>query len=227
MKKSFKVAVVLSGCGVFDGSEIHETTLLLYYLDKKGVEVSYYAPDSSQYHVINHQKQSPEEGSSRNIRDESARIARGEVKALSDLNVNDIDSVIFPGGFGAAKNLSSFAVEGSDCTVDAEVARVIKEMSKQNKPQGFLCIAPVLIAGLINGVKVTIGSDDSTAAAIEKMGATHDVCSVEDICYDESNNIISTPAYMLANSISEIGPGIEKLVDKVYSVIEENYLVSV
>jgi enhancing lycopene biosynthesis protein 2 len=218
---SKKVGVLLSGCGVFDGSEIHEAVLTLLALDKAGAEIVCMAPDMDQLHVINHLTQE-ETKEKRNVLVESARIARGKIKNIKDIKASDLDALIMPGGMGAAKNLSNFAIQGADAQVNSEVKRLLNEMVSAAKPIGAICIAPATLTKALSDKKpqVTIGKDLNTAQAIEKMGGEHKNCSVDMIHVDENNNIISTPAYMLGPGIKDIAVGIEKLVNKVVSRIK-------
>jgi len=212
-----KVGVVLSGCGVYDGAEVHEAVITLLALDKAGAKIICMAPDVPQMHVINHMKGEPVAGEKRNVLIESARIARGEIKNMKDVQAADLDALIFPGGFGAAKNLCTFAVDGVDCEVNPEVERLVKEMHRAKKPLGFICIAPAMAAKILGSYqpKLTIGSDAGTAQAIEKMGGKHIVCKVDEVAVDEVNKIVSTPAYMLGPSIAHVAKGIEKCVEEV------------
>jgi enhancing lycopene biosynthesis protein 2 len=217
-----KVGVVLSGCGVYDGAEIHESVITLLALDRAGAEVVFMAPDVEQMHVVNHLTGEPAEGESRNVRVEAARIARGPVEDIADVKAGQLDALIFPGGFGAAKNLCTFAVDGPACTVNPDVARLTREMKAAGKPIGFICISPAMAAKIFEDegpVSLTIGHDEGTASAIEKLGQKHQACSVEDFVVDEQNKIVSTPAYMEAKSIKEAAAGIEKLVDAVLQMI--------
>lgn len=217
-----KVGVVLSGCGVFDGAEIHESVLTLLALDRAGAEVVCMAPDVEQMHVVNHLTGEPVAGETRNVLVESARIARGEIRDIAGVQAGQLDALIFPGGFGAAKNLCTFAVEGTGCTVHPEVARLVKEMHRAGKPLGFICIAPAMAAKIFEGagpITLTIGHDADTAKAIEQLGQKHQLCSVKEFAVDEKNKIVSTPAYMLGQRIPEVAEGIEKLVDAVLKLI--------
>lgn len=209
------VLLILSGCGVFDGSEIHESVCTLLHLDRHNAKVTFAAPDVPQMHVVNHLLGKPTAGETRNVRMESARIARGPVEDLSKVHGNTFDAVILPGGFGAAKNLCNFATAGADCDVNPEVARVLNEAHEAGKPIGLICISPALGAKVFRGSTVTIGTDASTAAAIEKMGSHHQNKQTTDICVDEANRIVSTPAYMSAQRIGQVYEGIGKLVDRV------------
>jgi enhancing lycopene biosynthesis protein 2 len=211
-----KIGVLLSGCGVFDGSEIHEAVLTLLALDRAGAEIVCLAPNVEQAHVIDHLTQK-ETGEKRNVLVESARIARGEVKDLKDVKAADLDGLTIPGGFGAAKNLSDFAFKGQDATVLPDVQRLLSEMVAAGKPVGAICIAPATLTKALSDKKpeVTIGNDSATAAAIEAMGGKHKTCTVDMIHVDEANRIVSTPAYMLGPSIKNVAEGIEKLVAKV------------
>jgi enhancing lycopene biosynthesis protein 2 len=218
-----KVGVVLSGCGVYDGTEIHESVITLSALDRAGAEILCMAPSTSQMHVIDHTT-GEETKESRNVLIESARIARGAIVDIGEVTVEDFDALIFPGGFGAAKNLCDFAVKGTDCEVNADVARLIEEAHRSGKPIGFICIAPALAARVLQlagipGVKLTIGSDKGTAEAINSMGAVHVESDVHDAVVDEEHKIVTTAAYMLAGRISEAADGIEKLVTKVLELI--------
>lgn len=207
------VAVVLSGCGFMDGAEIYESVVTLLALDSNEAEYQCFAPDNDQMHVINHLTGQAEESEKRNTLVEAARIARGNIKPVTEINPDDFDAIIFPGGFGAAKNLSNFATEGTNMTIDENVLKAAKAFAEANKPAGYICIAPALAASVYGaGVKCTIGNDQDTANALNTMGATHVDCEVDDIVIDEDHKLVTTPAYMLANRISEAAAGIEKLV---------------
>jgi len=209
------VAVILSGCGVYDGAEIHESVITLLRLDQRGAKVQCFAPNVAQHHVLNHLtgEEMPE---SRNVLTESARIARGAVKDVRELKAEDFDALIIPGGFGAAKNLSDFAFNGPACQVQPDVLAAAQAFALAGKPIGLICIAPHLAAKIYGeGVACTIGNDADTAKALESMGAQHVECAVGDIVEDEGRKLVSTPAYMLAQSISEAASGIYKLVDRV------------
>ncbi len=218
-----KVAVVLSGCGYLDGAEIHEATITLLALDRAGVKSICAAPDINQYHTVNHLTGNPVEHGNRNVLLESARIARGEIIPLADLRMSDVDGIIFPGGFGAAKNLCTFGIDGPACAIDDEAKRVILEALAAKKPLGAICIAPALVAKAAQGTEyhltLTIGNDRGTAQAIESLGAKHQNCPVDDIVYDAERQVVSTPAYMLGPSIAHVAKGIDKLVEKIISLI--------
>lgn len=205
-----QVAVILSGCGVYDGSEIHEATLTLYALAKRGINYKCFAPNI-ELKVIDHI--SGKEAGTRNVLTESARIARGEIGDLAELNATKFDAVVFPGGFGAAKNLCDFATKGADMSVDPLVEKTLKDFYGSKKFIGLMCIAPVLAARALPGVSVTIGSDSDTAKAVEAMGAQHKVCQVDEICIDDVFKVITTPAYMLAANPAQAMSGIDKLVE--------------
>ena len=216
-----KIAVILSGCGVYDGTEIHESVITLLRLDQRGCQVQCFAPDIAQMHVVNHLT-GEEMAESRNVLVESARIARGEIKAITEANVDDFDALIMPGGFGAAKNLSDFAVEGAGCTVDLQVQALAEAFAEARKPVGLICISPALAAKIYGpGVTCTIGNDPDTAKAIDKMGGTHQECEVTDIVEDTARKLVSTPAYMRAKTIGEAAAGINKLVDRVIELTQE------
>jgi enhancing lycopene biosynthesis protein 2 len=210
-----KIGVMLSGCGVFDGAEIHEATLTLLSIDQLGAQAVCMAPDMT-FDVIDHISQQPS-GDRRNVLIESARIARGNITNAKDVNTQDINALILPGGFGAARNLSDFAVKGPEASVHPEVQRILNEMIASKKPIGAICIAPATVAKALakHQVNVTIGNDPGTAQAIEKTGAKHTQCSVDSVCIDDANNIISTPAYMLGPGIKDVAIGINKLVSEV------------
>lgn len=210
-----KVAVILSGCGVYDGTEIHESVITLLRLDQRGAKAQCFAPDIPQLHVVNHLT-GEEAGESRNVLVESARIARGEVKNVTELQAADFDALIIPGGFGAAKNLSNFASAGGACQVQPEVLRAARDFASAGKPVGLMCIAPTMAVQIFGpGVTCTLGSDEGIANTVTQMGAVHQDCLVGDIIEDPQHKLVSTPAYMLAQSISEAAGGIYKLVDRI------------
>ncbi|MBI2388362.1 MAG: isoprenoid biosynthesis glyoxalase ElbB [Deltaproteobacteria bacterium] len=214
-----KVGVILSGCGFLDGAEIHESVLTLLALDRLGAEALCAAPNVAQMHVVNHLTGDVAAGESRNVLVESARIARGKARDVATVRADELDALILPGGYGAAKNLSDFAVKGADATVHPDVLRLVREVHAQRKPLGFVCIAPAVAAAIFRGTSVsprlTIGSDDETASALRKMGARHVDHPTEEVEVDEANRIVSTPAYMTARGIGEAAKGIDLLVTKV------------
>ena len=212
-KKIKRVGVVLSGCGVFDGAEIHESVLTLLALEKAGVQAVCMAPNVEHHHVIDHLSGN-ETGETRNVLVEAARIARGNIEDIAGVSAKEIDALVLPGGFGAAKNLSSFAAEGAQGEVNAEVRRLVRDIFAERKPIGFICISPAVGALILGetGVELTIGNDEGTAGAIESLGARHVACAVTDIHMDPERKVISTPAYMLGQNILEVSKGIEKLV---------------
>lgn len=210
-----KFAVVLSGCGVFDGSEIHEATLTLLAIKKAGHNYQIFAPDMPQLHVINHYK-GEVANEQRNVLCESARIARGQAKPLSQFDVNDFDAIVFPGGFGVAKNLCNYAVKGADCTVNPDVERVIRDMHTAHKPIGALCIAPVLLARIFGNVQITVGAASNDAVNVEKMGASHIVTSHGEVVVDKVNRLYTTPCYMLDDAtIVQIAQGADNLIQAI------------
>ncbi len=213
-----KIAVILSGCGVYDGAEIHEATLSLLAIAQQGATYSIFAPNIDQHHVINHitGEEMPE---TRNVLIESARIARGNISDLKNYNPADFDSLLLPGGFGAAKNLSSFAFEGPDCSVNPDVEKAVIETVKAEKPLGALCIAPAVIVRIFKDAEVTIGQDSGTASAIEKMGGKHTNTTHGEIVYDEKYKLVTTPCYMLDANIIQISQGAENVVKKLIELI--------
>jgi enhancing lycopene biosynthesis protein 2 len=209
-----KIGVILSGCGVYDGAEIHESVITLLAIDRLGAEAVICAPDRPQLHVVNHLSGDVEEGAERNVLVESARIARGAIRDVAEVTADELDALILPGGFGAAKNLCDFAVKGADCDVDAGVAALVRAVHEQGKPVAAVCIAPALLAKVLGaeGPELTIGNDADTADALETMGAAHVACPVREFVVDHERKLISSPAYMLAEGISEAAEGIEKTV---------------
>ena len=213
-----KFAVVLAGCGVFDGAEIHEATLTMLEIKNHGADYQCFAPDISQHHVINHLT-GEETKENRNVLVESARIARGNIKALSELNADDFDALIFPGGFGVAKNLSTIAFDGVDAIVNEDIEKAVKSFYIQKKPIGALCISPVLMTKILGDVQVTVGNDKETVETIEKMGGTHLETAHGDVVYDEENNLFTTPCYMLDADISQIHDGAYNIIDAMLGVM--------
>ena len=213
-----KIAVVLSGCGVFDGAEIHEAVMTLYAIAKNGAVYEIFAPDVDQFHVINHLT-GKESGEKRNVLTESARIARGKINNIAAFNADEFDGLIFPGGFGVAKNLSSYAFDGAKCTVDLTVEQAVKAMVKRGKPVGALCIAPAVMARILQGAMVTIGSDKNTITNIELMGSKHKVTTHGEIVVDEKLKLVSGPCYMLDANIVQIAEGAENVVKKMMSLM--------
>jgi len=216
-----KIGVLLSGCGFLDGSEIHEAVLTLLALDRAGAEAFCLAPDIMQHDVINHCTAQKMKNESRNILVESARIARGAITNLADINTLSLDALILPGGYGASKNLSNYEFKAADCDVNADVAMALQSFYKSGKPLGFLCIAPTIAAKVLGRehIELTIGNDPETAANIEAMGSRHIDCPVWNTVVSSKGKIVSTPAYMLGATIGEVAKGIDKLVSDLLTLL--------
>lgn len=215
-----KIGVVLSGCGVNDGSEIHEAVITMLELDRAGAEMVLMAPNIDQLHVINHAT-GEEMDDSRNVLIESARISRGNIEDIAGVTSENLDALIFPGGFGVAKNLSDYAMAGMECSVNPDVLRLSREVHNDGKPIGVICIAPAIMAKILAGdTELTIGFDEQTASDIDAMGAKHVLCPVDEIVVDKEKKVVSTPAYMEAQSIKQAASGIEKLVAEILKMIK-------
>lgn len=213
------IAVVLSGCGRGDGSEIHEAASCLIHLDRHRATYRCFAPDKMQSDVVNHAvgATSPEK---RNVMVESARISRGDITPLAKLNVDEFDAIVFPGGFGAAKNLCTFAKDGANCSVDPDVERVVKGFRAKGKPIAMCCIAPVIAAKVFGtkaggpGCEVTIGDDGATAGAIAAMGSKNLARPVTEAVVDTGNRLVTTPAYMCDTGPYGVFTGIGRMIDE-------------
>lgn len=215
-----KVAVVLAGCGFYDGAEINEAVLTLLSLEQQGAEYQCFAPDREQMHVVNHLTGEVAEGESRNVLVEAARIARGDVLTLCGADPGDYDALLVPGGFGAAKNLSDFAVNGDAMTVQEDFLKFAKAFYQSGKPIGLICIAPSMAAAICGeGVKCTIGDDEQTAAAITAMGGQHVACPVGQTVIDSEKKLVTTPAYMLAGCVLDAYKGISACVRDVLKLL--------
>lgn len=206
-----KFAVILSGNGVYDGSEIHEAVMSLYAIQLHECDYELFAPDMLQHHVINHYN-GEEMHEQRNVLVEASRIARGQIKPLSEFSESKFDILLIPGGFGAAKNLSSFAFDGPECKVNPEVESAIISMHRAGKPIGALCIAPVILARVLGGIRVTIGTDPETSNALETMGASSIKTQQREIVIDQKNKLVTSPCYMLESSLIDIAEGAKNTV---------------
>lgn len=217
---SKKVAIILSGCGVFDGAEINETVLTALSLDQQGAQVEFFAPDIKQTTVINHQT-GEEMDEQRNVLVESGRITRGKTRDVRELKAADFDAVILPGGFGVASNLSDLSSKGTQSTVQEDTLQAILQFKDAKKPVGLICISPALSAKIFGeGVRCTIGTDVDTAELVRQMGGVHENCEVDGFVVDEENRLVTTPAYMLTESLSEASVGINKLVKQVLAMTQ-------
>lgn len=225
MLKSPQIAVVLSGCGVYDGSEIHEAVCTLLALDEAGAQYQCFAPNSWQTKTIDHFTGQVTafdgDDDNRNVLAESARIARGEIKDLAEFRAQNFDAIIFPGGMGAALNLCNSATKGPDCEVLPEVERAIEESFNHGIVIGAMCIAPTIVARILgkHKIKLTIGKEQSIANGLQKMGAQHQNCEATEVCVDIKHKIVTTPCYMLAKSIKEVAAGTRNLVAEVLELV--------
>ena len=212
-----RIGVILSGCGFKDGAEIHESVLTLLALDRAGVDVACFAPDIDQAKVVNHLTDE-EMGETRNVLVESARIARGDIQDVKQADVDSLDALILPGGFGAAMNLCNFAEKGPEADVNEDVANLVRAVHAAGKPIGAICIAPALVAKVLGSdgsPTLTIGNDEGTAQALQACGAGHEDCPVDAFVVDLDARVVSTPAYMLGPGIKDVAAGIERCVDEV------------
>lgn len=211
MSSKKKFAIILSGSGVFDGSEIHEATMTMFAIVKNGGTYDIFAPDIDQHHVINHitGEEMPEK---RNVMVEAARIARGKISSVTDYNADNYDGLLFPGGFGAAKNLCTYAFDGVNCNVLPEIEKAIKDTVVAKKPIGALCIAPMLITKVLGDVEVTIGQDKATAAHIQELGGRHINSHHGDVIVDTKFKVATTPCYMLDATIKDIAEDAENVI---------------
>lgn len=214
-----KIGVLLSGCGVYDGVEIQEAVITLLALDRSGAQAVCMAPNIEQHHVVNHLNGETSD-EKRNVLVESARIARGNIIDVKTARADDLDGLIVPGGFGAAKNLSNFALKGKDADIDPDVNRIIRDMVTAGKPVGAICISPAILTKILEdkNPEVTIGNDFGTIETIEEIGGMHVVCAVNQIHVDHANKLVTTPAYMVGPGIKEVASGIEKLVEAVLAL---------
>lgn len=217
--KNPKIAVILSGCGHRDGSEIHEATLTLWAIHKNGCDYHCFAPNIDQLHVLDHIT-GQEMMEKRNVLQESARIARGKISDLNTFVADNYDALVIPGGLGAAKNLSTYFREGTKCTIEQSVAKAVTDTYQAGKPIGALCIAPVILARLIPGVTLTLGQDPASAENAELMGATHLKTSHGEVVIDRKNKIVTTPCYMLDARVDQIGQGADKLIREIMQLID-------
>lgn len=213
-----KFAVILAGSGVFDGAEIHEATLTLLAIKKAGADYEIFAPDMPQHHVINHIT-GEEMHEKRNVLVESARIARGNIKSLAQFNAGHFDAIILPGGFGAAKNLCTWALEGDDCIVNPDVEKAIKEMYAAQKPIGAMCIAPVILGKLFSGTILTTGDDKASADFILGNGSEYAKATHGEVITDKARKIFTTPCYMLDADIVQIAEGTENIVSEMLKMM--------
>jgi enhancing lycopene biosynthesis protein 2 len=214
-----KIAIILSGSGVYDGAEIHESTLTMLSIKKQGADYDIFAPDIDQHHVIDHYNGEIMD-EKRNVLIESARIARGEIKPLSRFDASVYDALVMPGGFGAAKNLSSFAFHGSACEVNPDTEKAIRSMHESNKPIGAICISPVVVAAVLQKGKYTIGQDKDTADAIGQFGGKHVETTHGEVTVDKVNLIFTTPCYMLDANILQIAEGAENIVNAILEYLK-------
>ncbi|GAB5411717.1 MAG: isoprenoid biosynthesis glyoxalase ElbB [Chlamydiales bacterium] len=213
-----KVAVILSGCGFLDGAEIHESVVSLLVLEQRGHSYQCFAPDILQRKVVNHLTGDEEKGARRSVLEESARIARGKVKALGELVTGEFDAIMLPGGFGAAQNLSDFAEKQEGCSVLPDLKRILLEFHEKKKPILATCIAPAVLAKVFAGkvkIKMTLGSDPANCELLEKMGMEAESKRVDEACFDEENRIYTTPCYMEPDNLLGLYKGIGIILEAI------------
>jgi enhancing lycopene biosynthesis protein 2 len=229
---SYKIGVLLSGNGVYDGSEIHESVFTLLAIDENKGEAVCMAPNVEQHHVVNHIT-GDEMDEKRNVLVEAARIARGAISDLAEVKASDLDALVIPGGFGAAKNLTKWAFSGPDGDIDPEVERIINEFVTAQKPIVGLCMGPTVIAKALEGAnlneRLTVGTTSEASpyeiaaisAGMEKTGAVAEMKSIREISVDAKNRIITAPCYMMEASITDVRTNIKQAIDKLFDLLED------
>lgn len=216
-----KVCLILSGAGHLDGAELRESIFTLLSLDEKNIPVDIFAPNIDQYHVINHLN-GEEMTEKRNVLIEAARVARGKVQDLNELNPENYDAIVLPGGFGVAKNLCDFAFKGKEASAIDKIKNLIKHFHQNQKPICAICIAPALVAIALENenIEITIGNDEETIKVLEDIGATHIKKPITGHHIDEKNKIITTPAYMYGTGkLSNIYTGISQTIDALHTML--------
>lgn len=223
------IAVILSGCGVFDGSEIHEAVFTLLAIAENGAKYQCFAPDVAQHHVLNHIT-GEEMSEKRNVLIESARIARGNIKPLSQYNAEAFDGLVIPGGFGAAKNLTKWAFSGPDGDIQADVKTAIVNTVKESKPIVGLCMGPTVIAKALEGTSlrphITVGTTAETSpydigaisVGMEKAGAVAEMKTIREISVDANNKIVTAPCYMMEADILQVRNNIKQAIDAMFQL---------
>ena len=224
------IGVIFSGSGVYDGTEIQEGVFTLLSIKKAGAEAVCFAPDVDQHHVINHIT-GEEMQETRNVLVESARIARGDIQSLDAFDASQLDALILPGGFGAAKNLTKWAFSGPEGEINEQVKAAIVSMVKMNKPVAGLCMGPTVIAKALEGsglsATLTVGSTeapspyeiDAISQGMEKTGATAVMKTIEEIAVDKKNKIVTAPCYMMEADILQIRTNVQKAVDALVKLV--------
>jgi enhancing lycopene biosynthesis protein 2 len=211
------IGVILSGAGHKDGSELHESVLVLLSLAQLGVGCTVYAPDIKLAEV-DHTTGQPT-GAERSVLKEAARIARGRIKDLARSQGTDHEGWILPGGGGATNNLSDFAARGANAVVTKEVNRVLREAFAARIPVGACGNAPLVVALVARAssrrLRLTIGDDAELARMLEGMGHVHIAAAVDDIAIDGDRKIVTTPASMFDAPIDAVARGIHKMVKQV------------
>jgi enhancing lycopene biosynthesis protein 2 len=222
-----RVAVILSGCGHRDGSDVAETMLAFLMLDRAGAKVICAAPDAEQREVVDHLMDAAASAIAtptaaatssvpRNARVEAARLAPGEVLPLAALDPNRLEGLFIPSGRGVATLLSDYAEKGALCAVDPDLARVMKALLAAKKPMGFVGLAAVLAArvlGPVAGVRLTLGSKAVVAAKhAAVMGADVRPGAIDDVIADERARVYSTPGLEAEGArLAQVAKAIEKL----------------
>ncbi len=214
-----KIALLLSGCGYLDGTEVTECVSTIIKLSELGTKWTPFSISKS-YSPTSHFAPEHSPPGPLNCLEESARITRSQMTDLKEIRVKDYDALVIPGGYGVAKNFCSWALDGPSCSVDKNVKSVIEEFHSLSLPIGAWCIAPALVSRVLgqHNIQVTIGNDTETAAGIEKTGAIHVPCSVTDFVTDRENKIISTPAYMLQAQPHEVFQGISSALKELWEM---------
>lgn len=226
-----KIGVLLSGCGVFDGTEIHEAVLTLLAIQEAGHEYVCIAPDVDQHHVINHTN-GEEMNEKRNVFVESSRIARGEITKLSDIDPADIDALVLPGGFGAAKNLTTWAFKGPESEILPEVKLLLVNLVNIGKPICALCVTPTVVAKAFEGSDIhpqlTLGNTEQDSEydiqgfsdGLAAVGAQPVMKTTDDILVDTANKIVSAPCYMMKTDVVGVRNNTQKAIQQMLDLID-------
>lgn len=215
------IGVLLSGNGVYDGAEIQEAVLTLLAIDEMGWNAVCISVDKPQHHVINHLTGEVMD-ESRNMLVEAARIARGQITPIDSISPADIDALVIPGGFGSAKNFTSWAFDGPESTILPEVKLLLVNLVNVGKPIVALCVSPVVVAKAFEGSSIhptlSLGSASESSPydinsfneGLRATGAIAQERTIREVLIDPTNRIICAPCYMMDARITEINANIKQ-----------------
>ena len=191
---------------MYDGSDVHESVLLLLALEEAGERPVLLAPDIRQGRTVDHLSAGTVEGEDRNVLCESARLGRGIVRALATVRPDELEALVIPGGYGPVVNFSGgFAMPGAARRILPEVEPFLQHFLMERKPLGLIGLGEVPVRTLLG----------------QEMEPPSPPADPRHLRVDADRRIVHTPGFAAFTRLADVRAGIEAMVAALLRLMEE------